>query len=70
MDVEFDEGVVGSDHGQPRGGDSEVEPKADQLFRETDKLALWKASDRPMNGGKKRPSVTLQRAVTPVRGPG
>ena len=45
MNVELDEGVVGSDHGQPRGGHSEVEPKADHYVR---------SKGRSVNGGKRK----------------
>ena len=47
MSVELDEGVVGSDHGQPRGGPSEVEAKADHYVR---------SKDRSVNGGKRKQS--------------
>ena len=45
MNVELDEGVVGSDRGQPRGGHSEVEPKADHYVR---------SKRRSVNGGKRK----------------
>ena len=43
MNVEFDESVVGSDHGQPRGGHSEVESKAEHYVQ---------SKGRFVNGGK------------------
>ena len=45
MNVEFDEGVIGSDHGQPRAGHSEVEPKAEHYVR---------PKGRSVNGGKRK----------------
>ena len=45
MNVEFDEAVISSDHGQPRGGHSEVEPKAEHCVR---------SKGRSVNGGKRK----------------
>ena len=45
MSVELNEGVVGSDHGQPWGGHSEVEAKADHYVR---------SKGPSVNGGKRK----------------
>ena len=45
MNVELDEGVVGSDHEQLWGGHSDVEPKADHYVR---------SKGRSVNGGKRK----------------
>ena len=45
MNVESDEAVISSDHGQPRGGHSEVEPKAEHCVR---------SKGRSVNGGKRK----------------
>ena len=57
MNVEYDEGAIGSDHGQPQCGHSEVEPKVEQCVR---------SKGRFVNGGKRK-QIGSGRSSPPAR---